>query len=275
MEFFGLEILEIIGRLLLGVGIGFCIGLSGVGGGVLGLQAMTMVIGLDPVRAVGTTSLYIFLTNISASIHHARAKTVRWGVAGRILIGAIPANLLLSSWISRQGASPAFQQGLRNFIVGVVLFSVGVMTLNLIRRSRAVHSAEKKTLAERIDGDMAMRNLMGVLAGAIVGGLIGATSVGGGVLIVPLLLVVFGLSAGRTVGTSITIAMVLTLLTSLIYGRGGELDAVTAVVMAVGSLAGVPFGVKLSVRMPEKILQVVVIVIILVAAIMMLLNGGT
>lgn len=39
-------------------------------------------------------------------------------------------------------------------------------------------------------------------AGVVVGGLIGATSIGCGVLIVPLLMIPFGLEARRTVGSS-------------------------------------------------------------------------
>jgi len=275
MEFFDLSLRELGGRLFLGLVIGFCIGLTGVGGGVLGLQAMTLVFGLNPVLAVGTTSLYIFLTNISAAFHHARLKTVRWSLVARILVGAVPANILISSWVSHQGGQTDFQEGLRRFIVGVVLLSVGVMVLNLIQNLRAKGlRSEKKSLADRMNGHAATRNVVGVLTGIIVGGLIGATSVGGGVLIVPMLIIVFGLTAGRTVGTSVTIAMVLTLVTSLVYGRSGAVDWVTAAVMAAGSLIGVPPGSKLSVKMPDKLLQIVVIALIFIAAVMMLLNGG-
>ena len=67
----------------------------------------------------------------------------------------------------------------------------------------------------------------------------------------------------------------LTLVTSLSYFSGeSSMDATTAAVMAVGSLVGVPFGSKLSVQLPEKILQSVVICLILAAAVMMLLNSG-
>jgi len=69
--------------------------------------------------------------------------------------------------------------------------------------------------------------------------------------------------------------VVLTLLTSAIYGsKGGAMDWTTAVVMSAGSLAGVPAGSKLSVKMPDKILQGIVIVLIFIAAVLMIFKNG-
>jgi len=275
MEFFDLSLIELAGRLLLGLMIGFCIGLTGVGGGVLVLPALTLLLRMNAVMAVGTASLYAFLTKVSATLHHAKLKTIDWKLSFLFLAGAIPANALISIWVSRRGCNPDFQHGLKLFITGTVFFCVGAMILNLVNQIRQQKStAEKKTLSAHINGNAHTHKVLGVMMGAVVGGLIGATSIGGGVLIVPMLMILFGLEASRTVGSSIFIAVVLTLLTSLIYSKGGEVDWVTASVMAVGSLAGVPFGSRLSVKMPDKLLQIVVIGLIFVAAVMMLLNGG-
>lgn len=272
IEFLDLSLAGLIIRLILGLLIGFCIGLTGVGGGVLGLQATTLILGMQPIAAVGTTSLYIFLTNISASFHHARLRNICWGPVVRMLTGAIPANILVANWISAKSDNRHFQHNLRIFIVGVVFFSVFFIILNMVRKSRRTQDTGRRGLMERINGHSILRILLGILMGIIVGALIGATSIGGGVLIVPILIIVFGLSASCTVGSSIFISMVLTLVTSIVYGRGGEVDKVTAITMAVGSLAGVYYGSRLSARLPEKLLQGVVIGLILIAAIVMLLH---
>jgi uncharacterized membrane protein YfcA len=62
------------------------------------------------------------------------------------------------------------------------------------------------------------------------------------------------------------------LLTSLIYSKGGAVDMVTAVVMSAGSLIGVPPGSKLSVKMPDKLLQSVVILLIFISAVLMVVK---
>ena len=275
MELFGLDILGIVIRLGLGLGIGFCIGLTGVGGGVLVLPALTVILRIDPIIAVGTTTLYAFLTKITATIHHLKLKTVDWKIVCPMLAGAVPANILTALWVSRQAGDPAFKDSLKTFIVYVVLFSVGIMLLNMITRARPKVVRKERTLAEHINENLVLRNSLAALIGVVCGGLIGATSIGGGVLIVPLLIILFALPASRTVGSSIVIAFVLTLATSVIYGSRGEQDIVTAVVMAVGSLAGVYHGSRLSVRMPERFLRVIVVVLVFIAAVMMLVSNGS
>ena len=64
---FDLTSLDIIARLVIGLVIGFCIGLTGVGGGVLMIPALTELLGFNTTQAVGTTSLYAFLTKIFTS----------------------------------------------------------------------------------------------------------------------------------------------------------------------------------------------------------------
>ena len=74
MELFGIDGLGWLIRLILGLFIGFCIGLTSIGGGVLVLPALTVLLKLDPLVAVGTTTLYAFLTKITALFHHLHLK---------------------------------------------------------------------------------------------------------------------------------------------------------------------------------------------------------
>ncbi len=271
-----MDITDVLLRVVLGLVIGFCIGLTGVGGGVLVLPALTLLLRMNAVMAVGTASLYAFLTKISATFHHAKLKTIDWTLSLLFLAGAIPVNFLVARWIAGQGANEAFTAALKTFITGMVFFCVVMMVFNLIRKIRAQKKGGTKTeLSDHIARIPILRRTLAVLMGSVVGALIGATSIGGGVLIVPMLMILFGLPARQTVGSSIFIAVMLTLVTALSYFSGdNSMDAMTAIIMAAGSLIVVPFGSRLSVKMPERLLQVIVIGIILIAAIMMLYNGG-
>lgn len=267
---------ELAGRFMLGLLIGFCIGLTGVGGGVLVIPALTLLLRMNAVMAVGTASFYSFLTKVSATFHHIQLKTIDWKVSLLFLAGALPANAAVSLWVTHREMNPDFLHALKLFITGTVFFCVGVMVLNLAGQIRKEKSGgTRKTLSERIAGSPHHSRLLGLVTGAVVGALIGATSIGGGVLIVPLLMILFGLEARRTVGSSIFIAVVLTLLTSVIYGsKGGAMDWTTAVVMSAGSMIGVPPGSRLSVKMPDKILQSIVIALVFIAAGMMVFKNG-
>lgn len=268
MTYFDLTIYELLVRLGLGAAIGFCVGLSGVGGGILGMQATSFVLGLDPVRAVGTTSLYLFLTNIAASAQHVRSKNVSWGSIWPILLGALPADYLMSRWISRQAANAELAAGLENLILFIVFVAVVAMAVNTLKKT-----ADPDAVPGGRISNCWKRKVIGFMFGIAFGCLIGATSVGGGILLVPAL-ILLGLSSHRTVGSAIFITMTLSCITALIYGIEGEVDRVTAIIMAIGSLIGVFFGCRCSMGIPEKLLKQIMLALIFGIAIAMLFTRG-
>lgn len=263
-------------ELVIGCVVGFTIGLSGVGGGVLVVPALTVLLGLPATVAVGTASAYAFLTKIFAGWAHWRLGTIDFRMAHLFLLGAVPGNVAACLLIGQLKAQPGLQAHLKTFIAGVMVFSVILMLANLMRdwwneRRRSEDAGER--VATPPPGAMPLpRRVLGVALGTLVGALIGATSVGGGVVIVPLLIICFGLSARCTVGTSIYLALVLTLVTSTLSAGRGDVDWLVAGVMAVGSLGGVQLGSRLAHRLSDALLQGVVIVFILAAIAAMLLT---
>ncbi|MBL7076128.1 MAG: sulfite exporter TauE/SafE family protein [Kiritimatiellae bacterium] len=273
---FGIEGLAL--RLVSGTFIGFCIGLTGVGGGVLVIPTLTLLFKLPASVAVGTASLYSFITKVSATFHHYKLKTVDTFTATWFLVGAVPTNIAVATAInmavrrlgSESDAIVHFQAGLKLFIAYVIIFSCVMLVINMIRGLKSQANAEVTGLAKKVMASKTRHRTVAALLGTIVGALIGSTSVGGGVIIVPMLIFFFGMTSSRTVGTSILIAVVLTLVTSAVFLIGGEMDLATAVCMAAGSMIGVPLGSKLSVKLPEKVLKVVVVAVIVTAAVLML-----
>jgi len=282
-----LSVPDIIIRLLAGLFIGFAIGLTGIGGGVLVMPALTMLLKIPTVAAVGTASLYALLVKSYAVFEHYKLKTIELTISLFFLAGAIPGNIITAVLINRYMVAnqentakiSAFQDHLKTFIACVLLLAVLLLVFQLIRgkkKAPATKDSEAEDgpdIAPNIPGKQTRgKMVLGILLGVFVGALIGSTSVGGGVIIIPLLIICFGLPTERTVGTSIFIAVVLTLCTTIIYGEGGEIRYLTAVIMAAGSLAGVYFGSRLSVKMPEKVLKAIVTALILIATVLMFIG---
>ena len=71
-----LSITFVILRVIVGAVIGFCIGMTGVGGGAIVVPTLTSGFGLPPSMAVGTASLYTLITKIFATATHIRLKTM-------------------------------------------------------------------------------------------------------------------------------------------------------------------------------------------------------
>lgn len=266
-----MDIIYISSRLITGLFIGFTIGLTGIGGGVLVIPALTLLFRLPPTLAVGTASLYALITKAYAFWEHFKLKTINFKMGLFFLIGAIPANIITSLWINYYAAEnqnnlkaiQAFQSDLKIFIGITLLLSVLLLIIDLFKKGE--FRLFKKSDTKFSQG----KKFLGIISGFIIGALIGATSIGGGVLVIPLLIIIFHLKPDRTVGTSIFIAVILLLATAIIYGQSGQVDYGTAGIMSIGSLLGVYLGSRLSVKIPEKQLELLVTLIILVATVMM------
>jgi hypothetical protein len=268
-------------RLFLGLVIGFCIGLTGVGGGVLVMPALTVVLGLPAPAAVGTASLYAFITKIMASYSHHRLGNVQWLAVRLTLLGAVPACIAVAAWVNwtlhhlgvDTKARAAFETGQGLLIAGVVLFAAVYMIVQEVRHRLAGPGGPDESLDEELMDVPAAQHghaVSGVAAGALIGALIAATSVGGGVILVPLLFAIFRTTPRQTVGTSIVVALVLTLVTALVYGKGGELDVPTGLTMGVAALVGARFGAKCTGKVPQAGMRGILVAVIVFSALVML-----
>ncbi len=268
-------------ELAIGCVVGFTIGLTGVGGGVLAMPALTALLGMPATAAVGTASAYASMTNGLACVAHWRQRNVQFGVAKWFLTGAIPGNIAaclvighLKATATDAHATERLQANLKAFVAGVMVFSVMLMIANLMRDLRRAEG-QRDPLYTPTPAEIlvppAPKRLLGVLLGSLVGAIIGATSVGGGVIIVPLLIICFGLSMRHTVGTSTFIALVLTLCTALLSAGRGDVHWTIAGLMSIGSVLGVQLGSRLSGKLPDRVLQGAVIILLAIAIIGMLL----
>ncbi|SVD13952.1 uncharacterized protein METZ01_LOCUS366806, partial [marine metagenome] len=253
---------SILMKAVTGLVIGFSIGMTGIGGGILVLPALVILFGMSPTMAVGTANLYAFLTKIYAAYHHWQQKTIAVRICTCFLAGAVPATLVVAytiNWYvgtltSDPVAQSDMQDGLKQFI-GALILVTAVFILwdfNVKRKQKEETTTALQTAMQRND----YRQItVAITLGAMVGGLIAATSVGGGVVLIPLLIIVFGLSPVLTVGSSIFIGSILTFLSSAVYATGDQLDWTTGVIMAAGAFVGVPLGTRMSKKIKGMTLQ--------------------
>jgi uncharacterized protein len=111
--------------------------------------------------------------------------------------------------------------------------------------------------------------LIGVLAG-ILSGLVG---VGGGVIMVPLLVLFFGFSQHQAQGTSLAVLVVpVTAIAVYTYHKEGYIDWRYVGIIAVFFVVGGYFGSKIAVNLDQKILKKVFGFILLLIAGKMLLG---
>ncbi len=112
--------------------------------------------------------------------------------------------------------------------------------------------------------------LTGVAAG-LVNGLLG---VGGGTVLVPALTLVHGVDDHEAHGTALATILPTSVVSSLIYARGGFVDLGLAGRIALGGAVGAFLGAKLLPRLPESTLRRVFSVFLILAGLQLLLWRG-
>lgn len=111
--------------------------------------------------------------------------------------------------------------------------------------------------------------LIGLLAG-ILSGLVG---VGGGIIMVPMLVLLLGFSQHQAQGTSLTVLVVpVTALAVFNYYKEGYINWKYAAIIAVFFVVGSYFGSKLAVGIDQKMLKKIFGVILILVAGKMLLE---
>jgi len=261
------SLFEILIRLLLGVGIGFTIGMTGIGAGVLVMPSLIYIVGISPVTAIGTGLLYAMLSRIFGVCEHLRLKTVRKRTALYIALGGVPAIIVTGFVVTHLAETVSNIDSIMKIVISIVmLMTWTLMLVSLIKSSR--DGSEKYYVP--LEDFPLRRKLYGVVAGAGVGILVGATSMGGGVLLIPILATVFQLSPNNTVGTSMLVAIVMSSTGAFMYFLRGSMDIIVAVTMVLGSIPGVALGCRLSVKVPHRTLKIILFVVVTISVVVML-----
>jgi uncharacterized membrane protein YfcA len=236
---------------IFGFGIGMLVGMTGMGGASLMTPLLILVVGTQPVTAIGTDIFYGAITKTVGGWGHIRQKTVHRGIAFWLAVGSVPA-AIAGVWVIELVQNNYGEDAVNHLVLGMVgaaLAVVGVATL-----LRAWLFAD--VIPERSAMHLFRRHkIIAVVTGVITGFVIGLTSAGSGTLIAIVLIAVFRLTPQRVVGTDVFHAAVLLWAAGIAHIIGGNVDFGLAANILVGSIPGVIIGTKLAVKAPQALLR--------------------
>jgi uncharacterized membrane protein YfcA len=231
-----------------GFAVGLLVGLTGMGGGAVLTPFLILVLGTRPIVAVGTDLVYGAITKITGAYVHWRQGTVDMVLVRRLAIGSVPAGLAAVAMLHLLPASGVDVDAAVRRALGGVLVLVAVVML--ARLSGVSPAGLPEFWRRRLQGRAT------VVTGAVVGALVGFTSVGSGSLLVPYLVAVFPRNTAQVVGTDVFHAAILVTATAVAHAQSGVVDWPLAASLLVGSLPGVAVGSWLAPRMPVRALRV-------------------
>jgi uncharacterized protein len=112
--------------------------------------------------------------------------------------------------------------------------------------------------------------LAGIGVGA--GVLSGLFGVGGGIILVPAMVLLAGMAQQRASATSLASIVPIAAVGAIIFGRADSVDLPAALVLMVGSLVGVQIGTRLMARIGDDRLRIGFAVFMITVALVMLVS---
>jgi len=253
-----------------GFGVGILIGLTGIGGGSLMTPLLVLFAGIPPTVAIGTDLAYGAVTKTLGGWRHWRRGTVDIGVSMWLAVGSVPGALagvwLLDRLHAHYGKSfePTLLVAIAValIIVAVTILGRALFMPKLVARERHSVSQTRRT------------KVTAIVIGAVLGLILGVTSVGSGALIGLALILVFQLTPHRVVGTDVFHAAILLWAAGLAHWVSGNVDFVLMGTILVGSLPGVLIGTQLIGHVSANVLRPVLGCVLLASALGVLSKAG-
>ena len=235
---------------LTGLVVGFLVGMTGMGAGSLMAPLLIVLLHYKAKYAIGSDLAYAAIMKMFGAWQHRGAGHVDTGLCWQLALGSVPASLLGVWWShSLEQRMGVAAEHILIRILGATLILVSVLLV-----VRMLPGVEQRL--RRADKPRPKRGLAwSVGVGAVIGFLVGITSVGSGTLFGVALLVIFGLGAREMVGTDIYHAAVLSSAAALGHVVAGNVNYPLVGSLLIGAVPGILIGSRLSFRLPETVLR--------------------
>jgi uncharacterized membrane protein YfcA len=246
-----------------GLGVGVLIGLTGVGGGSLMTPLLLIAGGYSPVVTIGTDLAYGAITKTVGGWRHLRQGHVDLRLSWWLAAGSMPGSILgviAVNWLHDEYGDDFEPYLLGAVAVALAFAATATLYRALFRPGLIAKERDAAVLQRRI-------SKVGTVAiGAVLGFILGLTSVGSGALVGLVLILLYKLSPRRVVGTDVFHAAVLLWTAGLTNLAFGNVDFGLMGTILIGSLPGVWIGTALVPHVPVVGLRYALGIILAAAA---------
>jgi uncharacterized membrane protein YfcA len=253
-----------------GLGVGILIGMTGIGGGSLMTPLLVLFAGVPPTVAIGTDLAYGAVTKTLGGWRHLRKGTVDLGVSIWLAFGSVP-GALVGVWLLDR-LETAYGKSFEPTLLTAIAVALLIVSVTILGRALFM---SKLVARERHSVQQTARTkATAVGLGAVLGLILGVTSVGSGALIGLALILVFRLTPHRVVGTDVFHAAILLWAAGLAHWVSGNVDFVLMGTILIGSLPGVVIGTHLIDYVSATVLRPALGCVLLASALGVLSKAG-
>ena len=247
----------------MGASVGVLTGLFGVGGGFLNVPLLNIIFGVPLPLAIGSSACLIVGTSSAGIGKHLRAGNVEPRVAVMLGLGSSLGAVLgdyIQDWMVESltgGNDRQFDMMMKVLYIGLL-----ALTAYLIWKPRPQKTDTHKSWLEKIPVpprvDMPNIGISQISAPAIValGIIIGIVAalfgVGGGILFVPVMMLLIHMDSQKAVGTSVLLVLITAIVSTAKKGYSGKVSLTIVMSLLLGSAIGVQYGVHLCSKLKSQ-----------------------
>ncbi|KQD08016.1 hypothetical protein APD05_14560 [Acinetobacter nosocomialis] len=244
--------------ILAGMLVGFCVGITGVGGGSLMTPILIGLFRIEPHIAIGTDLLYAAISKFCGSMVHAKKLNIVWPIVLWLAVGSIPASFGTAWVLEHYLSQSTHYKAVLTMVLGFMLTLTGVSIIFRTRIEKFFNKFRNKENTQTENEQLAVQNKRAyiVIMGIILGVFVTLSSVGAGAFGIMALVIMFpNLPMIRIIGSDVVHAVLLTLVAGLGHMSAGNVDFMLLMWLLVGSIPAIIIGTLISSRMPERLIR--------------------
>ena len=262
--------------LAMGAAVGFVSGMFGIGGGFL-MTPLLIFIGISPGVAVASVASHIAASSFSGALSYWRRRAIDPALAGVLLSGGI-VGTGLGVWLFTILRTLGQLDLLIALSYVVLLTTVGGLMfwegLRAILRARGDKPPVRRPSHNWVHGlPLKMRfkrskiylSVIPVIATGLIIGFIGSVmGIGGGFILIPIMIYILRVPTSTVIGTSMVLTLVTMVFATLLHAVTNHLvDAVLALILMIGGVAGAQFGARAGQRIRGEHLRLLLGLLVL------------
>ena len=241
---------------LVGLAAGLLSGMFGVGGGILIVPGLVLIAKMDQRIAHGTSLAAVLPISLASLMSYWSQDKVDWSVGFWLALGAITGALL--------GTKLLHVLPHRTLALGFA----GLLIVTAIRLFLPLTSGERDPLEiAAVIGLVAIGVATGILAGLL--------GVGGGVVMVPAMMMLLTMPSAYAKGTSVAVIIPTALMGTWRNRTKKNVDMRAAVICGVGGIPAAVVGGWISAQMSDTVSNVLFASLLIVVAVRLLLQVRT
>ncbi len=225
---------------LSGLFSGILAGFLGIGGGTV-LVPIQVALGYTPVQAVATSSLAIIITALSGTIQNWRMGYINFQ---RVFLLGLPALFTAQIGVYLANIFPA----------RILLICFGLLlwvNIYLVEVRKRLTNQEEQHQAQNFNPTLAR-----IVTGGAAGILAGLFGVGGGVIMVPLQILLLGETIKVAIQTSLGVIVMTAISAAVGHTINGNVLFEVGLILGFGGLVGAQISTRFLPKLPDKVVSI-------------------